>query len=259
MSIGDVNGLAANAYFVLAEHDNMTSASDSDGLLGLAFNTLSDGYDTLVDSLFKVGAIKKRIFALYLNRLGQIGDKEGYGEKPSSLEIGTYNIKKYADADSLMITQDIEKSSGFWKARVNFEFMDLELKQVPVIYDSGTTLVIVDQNSYMNMFEYLIDSHTCVDYGLIICECGSRDDMPSLKFYIKGHKLEIPADRAWYSEGKYCMLLVQQANIDFWILGSLFLQNFYTIHDMDNAQITFAVAKESFSTLVAFVSMLLVL
>ena len=146
---------------------------------------------------------------------------------------------------------------GYWFAQVNFEFMDLSIKRVSVVYDSGTTLIVVDSLTYNNIYNYLAKEHTCLEYGLIFCQCDSRDDMPDLIFYVDGHMLRIPSDRAWYSEEDSCVLLVQPSYNDFWILGAVFLQNFYTIHDMDKYQITFASLHKSFASIISIVSLLI--
>lgn len=261
VSIGDTKSLAANAYFVLATKDNLTAVDKGDlpdGILGLGFRELSDGYDTLVDSLAQQGVIKKRVFALYLNRLGEIGGQSGYGSKPSSLEIGSYDINKYSHSSHLIVTQDIYPNLGFWFAQVNFELMDLKIKHVPVIYDSGTTLIVVDTMTYANIYNYVAESNTCLEYGLIFCQCDSADDMPDLLFYVDDHKLRIPSDRAWYYEEETCVLLVQPSDNNFWILGAVFLQNFYTIHDMDKHQITFASLHSSYAAIISIVSLFII-
>lgn len=230
--------MSAESYFVLVNRDNMTNMDGVDGLLGLGFKELSDDYNTIVDSLYLGGKIQKRVFALYLNHLGEIGNQQGYGNHPSSLQIGGYDLEKYAP-DGISATVKVIRGTGFWYSMISkFEMSSYKLTNIPVIFDSGTTLIIVDSNSYKNLYNTLRSKHYCIDYGIIICSCDSKDTMPTLKFNIGNVDFKLNQETAWYYEQGQCVLLVQGANIDFWILGSVFLQNFYTVFNMDTLQVT---------------------
>ena len=219
-----------------------------DGLLGLGFKELSDGYNTLVDSLFLSGQITQRLFALYLNHLGEVGQQEGYGSHPSSLQIGGYDLKKFAP-DGKSATVKVIGGTGFWYSVVSkFEISNYRLTSIPVIFDSGTTLILVDSLTYQNLYNTLRSKHYCIDYGLIICYCESKKVMPDLRFNIGDVDFKLDPETAWYFEEGQCVLLVQGEDINFWILGSVFLQNFYTVFNMDTLQVTLTSLHEDWAT-----------
>lgn len=239
--IDDNYTLVAKAYFVLVGRDSLPKGFKSvDGILGLGFKELSDDYETLIDSLFVEDMIERRIFALYLNHLGEMGEQQGYGKEPSSMQIGAYDLKKYAP-NGKTSTIGLNGNTGFWYSSISeFRLGNYELTNIPVIFDSGSTLIIIDTSTYTNLFYTISSSHNCIDVGLIACECHSKDDMPRLHFKIGSVDFELSQDISWYYEKDTCVLLVQGLTSRTWILGIVFLQNFYTIFDMDQQQITFA-------------------
>lgn len=241
IGIDDNNTISAKAYFVLVTEDSLPKSFKSvDGILGLGFKELSDDYETLIDSLYEEKKINRRIFALYLNHLGDIGQQQGYGNKPSTMQIGAYDIKKYSP-NGKTSTIKLFGDTGFWYSDISsFRLGNYEVTNIPVIFDSGTTLMIFDSNTYSNLFYTLSSNHYCIDVGVIACECHSKDDMPRLHFKIGGSEFELSQDISWYYEKDTCVLLVQGSETSTWVLGIAFLQNFYTVFDMDNQQITFA-------------------
>ena len=69
--------------------------------------------------------------------------------------------------------------------------------------------------------------------------------MPGFNVTIGADTLEVPSSSVWYYSKKQCLLLMTDLGSDFWIMGVVFLQNFYTVYDMDNLTISFAPAVSS--------------
>ena len=75
---------------------------------------------------------------------------------------------------------------------------------------------------------------------LIKCACSSSEEMNGISFSVNGVELTIPSTRLWdYTNGN-CTLLVESGNFGFWILGNVFLDNFYVLFNMDNKSVSLA-------------------
>ena len=61
---------------------------EADGIMGLAFSSLSNAFPTGMDMLQKQGIISRRLFSIYLGTEGEY--------LLSNLQIGGYDIEKYS-------------------------------------------------------------------------------------------------------------------------------------------------------------------
>ena len=69
--------------------------------------------------------------------------------------------------------------------------------------------------------------------------------MNGISFSVNGVELTIPSTRLWdYTNGN-CTLLVESGNFGFWILGNVFLDNFYVLFNMDNKSVSLAPSVNS--------------
>ena len=98
MSIGDTSPVSTRSTFLLVNSDSGFSQKKYEGVLGLA---LYNSQDSFLYSLINNQAIPQYTFALYLNN---VGNTASYGNLPSNLEIGTYNLAKYTKSSSFAVT-----------------------------------------------------------------------------------------------------------------------------------------------------------
>ncbi|OMJ75452.1 hypothetical protein SteCoe_25421 [Stentor coeruleus] len=242
VSIGDGNTkISCKSYFVLAYQVSEFNVQIYDGILGLGFKGLSDDYPTLMDSLKSSGIIDQRIFAMYLNRVGVIFGPEGYGTKPSNLEIGGYSLAEYSYNNTFAVTVDIDTSPGYWQAEIyKIKLGSFKTSLPLVIFDSGTTLIGIPLDKFVEISEFL-STYGCTlnIYNEIGCSCFVASTF-YFEFYMNSVILEIPTENLWYNTQGLCYLLASPMNTNFWIIGEVFLQNYYTVYDLDNKQIKFA-------------------
>jgi hypothetical protein len=242
VSIGDGNTMiSCKSYFVLAYKVSKFNVQIYDGILGLGFKGLSDDYPTLIDSLKTNGIIKERIFAMYLNRVGTIFGPEGYGKKPSNLEIGGYNLAEYSYNNIFAVSVDIDTSPGYWQAELHkIRFGSFKTDFPIVIFDSGTTLIGIPVDKFSDIAETLSKLGCTLDiYYEIACPCYVASTL-YFEFYMNSVILEIPTEHLWYNSNGLCYLLASPLSTSFWILGEVFLQNYYTVYDLENKVIRFA-------------------
>jgi len=82
-------------------------------------------------------------------------------------------------------------------------------------------------------------------YGLVFCDCDY--DYPNITMTATDGFSFIftPAEYFWH-DGDTCHLLINGSGVlDYWILGDAVMRRFYTIFDVDNQKIGFALAKKS--------------
>jgi len=246
--IGDDVVLNTTSNFLLVTTATMSTDNDNvyDGILGLGFSSLNFNNPTLIDSLYASKAITSRLFALYLNRLGKIGDDEGYGSFPSTLEIGTFDYLKYTGNSSPEVFTFPITSTGYWSTDkvtgLNLGAVSITAP-LPVIFDSGTSLIVIDTTSFLKLYSALNEDYTCAlsdDGSLLACYCKSTSDMPNMVLTSTLYEFTIPSNNVWYREKDVCLLLVSSGSEDFWILGDVFLRDFYVVYNMDAMTVTIA-------------------
>ncbi|OMJ78899.1 hypothetical protein SteCoe_21168 [Stentor coeruleus] len=245
VKIGD--DYEALSYFVVATWDDgfASQNADIDGLIGFAFKEISDGYSTFMDSLKSAGIIKNRIFGLYLNDLDETDNMEGYPS--SNLEIGGYDLDTYSTTGKILVTIPVTLD-GFWGSDLIDTYIDgakIGSKR-NVIFDSGTTLTYAQNDDYYSIIDYMQNS----DYNCevrtdqtLYCTCEDIDAMPYVSFKYNGIELKLDPSNMWKkSTTNECYMYLYNSEDDYWLLGGTFLSRYYTIHNMETMEISFAPA-----------------
>jgi saccharopepsin len=244
ISIGSNSSkLSAFAYFALVTSDSGTF-SDMDGILGLGFKYLSDENPTFIDVLQEVGAIKKRIFGLYLNT-GLYNESE-YGSPASNLQIGGYDLQAFSTSSSFEAVFNVSEAA-WWT--VEFTSCSMNGKTLATnftgIFDSGTSLSLVGSGVLTEILNYLVktqgrkcgfDSSNYV----IICEDKNTASLPGLTLTTSTGTITGAAKYLWECDSGQCVLLIAES--DMWLFGDSFLRTYYTVYDMDHLTISFAPA-----------------
>ncbi|CAG9319917.1 unnamed protein product [Blepharisma stoltei] len=237
----DYSVSALDQYFVLVENDTMYENFVADGILGLAFKRLSDWYDPVVLSLKKQKKIEKAVFGVYL------GDENGDQKISSNIILGGYDLAKYARDEYITWTK-VYSDSGFWTVRLTSVSVgndEISIRtSVLAIVDTGTSLIIAPGGEITQINRLISLNKYCEEYeGYTVCDCGDKhniDEYPDLILGIGEIYLSISPRTYFKKFGSFCKsLLVSNGNKNFWVLGDVFLRNYYTIFDMDNERIGF--------------------
>lgn len=105
--------MSAKHAFINAYSDGDLHGIRSDGVCGMAFNSLSEGYPTLIESLFDAGKIKNKQFTFYFT----LNDRQ---EPRSELVIGGHD-PSYLDEDFHFVPVH---GNGFWNIEYDGIKMD---------------------------------------------------------------------------------------------------------------------------------------
>uniref|UniRef100_UPI00398F3A34 gastricsin-like n=1 Tax=Pristiophorus japonicus TaxID=55135 RepID=UPI00398F3A34 len=215
--------------------------SKFDGILGLAYPGLSAGGATTVfDSMMRDNLVSQPIFSVYLGRV------------PNSQEGGEVT---FGGVDNSMYTGEI-----VWVPVIQELYWLIPMQGVllngrptfctrgcQAMVDTGTSLLTAPSQELEELMQYIGARQD--QYGEYVVNCGSVANMPSLTFVINGFDLTIPASAYIKQYNGYCTAAFEPTylpaptrNGPFWILGDVFLREFYSIYDRGNNRMGFAKA-----------------
>lgn len=237
VSIGTPS-LNATQYFILVNQTADFDGIKADGILGLAFSSLSDDYPTYIQTLKSQGLIQNATFSFYLSDDGFLSVDT---TPESAFTIGGYDVKEYANNSAIHWMKIYE--TGYWTlplSKVHYGGVDLGGPASYAIIDTGTSLIMGPSDKVSKITEIIQKKHKGVCMiieGFTICECSSADEFNGLSLIMEGVEYYIESKHLFLENEGFCILLMQAFDAEIWILGDVFLRRYYSIYDMDNMQI----------------------
>lgn len=240
-------GKAANQPFVLITGSNGFDVMLSDGLLvttrqGLGFNPLSDGQPTLVETLKQQGVIPRALFGIFLSNSEYGADWSA--RSTSFISFGSYNLSAYSYSKELVHIPLIP-GEGHWTVSLDALLIDdidvLDVSSSAII-DTGTSYLVGPQQEVEMLIKALPATCKFINYSLI-CPCNAH--LPTLTFVMNQHKFVVSPEMYVVQSGEACLVLIEPAYMDFWVLGDVFIRGYYSVFDMDNLEMAFAPVKEN--------------
>lgn len=215
----------------------------ADGILGMAFPILSEGNPTLIWSMYTSNLIESPIFSVYLsdNDYGM-----GFENLQSMVIFGGYDLDNYTRGD-LQVLDVI--SQTYWVVRLTklkIGGTNIGTKVGGAILDTGTSLLVGPEEDTKSILKYISKAHNCyTDQGITICKCKSKEGFPEIIFELDQKQFVIMPEEYLMKIGDDCIVLIQGMNLNFWILGDVFLRSYYTYYDMENLKIGIARSSTS--------------
>ncbi|XP_031421353.2 pepsin A-like [Clupea harengus] len=219
-----VGGISvSNQIFGLSETEaQFMQYMQADGILGLAFPSISSsGATPVFDNMMSQGLVSQDLFSVHLSGKSQTGSVVLFGEIDSQYYTGSFNwIPLTSESywqiamDSVTINGNTVACSGGCQA----------------IVDTGTSLIVGPSGDISNMNGWV--GATTNQYGDATVSCGNIQNMPEVTFTINGHAFTLPAS-AYVSQGyNSCSTgFGNGGNDQLWILGDVFIRQFYTVFD----------------------------
>jgi len=241
----DVVGLAdvtvKNQDFAEVTHESgmAFTLGKFDGILGLAFDTISVGHATPVwYNMMAQGLVDKKMFSFWLarNTTGMMGGQLTLGGYDKTLFKGDLQYVPLAAKNYWQIKMDA----------VNFQYRNLCGEQgCKAIVDSGTTMITGPTN-LINMINGQLG---CIISGSECSwlHCPDFSTLPNLEFVLNGYSFVLkPEEYIMETEGT-CISALMGMDISepigpLWILGDRFIDKFYTVFDYENSRVGFAEA-----------------
>ncbi|XP_034486466.1 lysosomal aspartic protease-like [Drosophila innubila] len=226
----DVNGLTISGQtFAEATNEPGTNFNDAlfDGILGMAYQTIAQ--DNVVPPFYNMvdqGLVDDSVFSFYLARDGTSTTQGGeliFGGSDSSLYSGELTYVPVSE-------------QGYWQftmASADIDGNNL-CDDCQAIADTGTSLIVAPAAAYETLSEILnVDSEGMVD-------CSTVSSLPVITFSIGSGTFDLePSAYIIQSDGN-CQSSFQYMGTDFWILGDVFIGQYYTEFDLGNNRIGFA-------------------
>lgn len=223
--VTDVSGLGA-AY----------KAGKFDGILGLAFPVLSvNKVPTAFENVVNQGLVTKAEFAFYLgNSATDVGE----------LTLGGTDPAHYTGS----ITYVPLLAATYWEITLN----DLKIAgqsfvgsgESKAIVDSGTSILTGPSNEVTKIAALLGGKEVVPGEYFVKCDYT----FPNFVFNINGNDYTLTPYDYLIPDGSLCLLGLMALDIPaptgpLWILGDVFMRKYYTVFDVANKRVGFALAN----------------
>jgi saccharopepsin len=210
-----------------------------DGILGLAFQSISIMHiPTVFQNLVEQKAIKDPVFAFYLpSTTGSDGEMD-IGGIDSSHYTGTLDYHKVTNAD-------------YWE--LGLDSFDIGGKSVSnttkAVIDTGTSLLAGPIAEVKAIAKLIGATPFPLQPKEYTVPCASVSGLPNLDFTLGGKTYTLePKDYIINAENTICLLGmvgIDESRIPspigpFWILGDIFIRQFYTVFDFGQQRVGFA-------------------
>lgn len=157
------------------------------------------------------------------------------------MQIGGFDLDTFANGISAshIVYLDVITDLGYWAVQLNQVLLDTESISFSghlAILDTGSSLILGPQDQIDYIFAIMQSRGLCFNsFGILICSCEAK--YPTIIFNLQGNLFEVNQSQYFYPIQGYCLFLVSAFDADIWILGDVFLRNFYAIYDMDNKSV----------------------
>ena len=245
VSIGKVHLRHQKFIEITAETGEVFADCKFSGILGLAFQSMAArGTVAVVDSVVEKARLSWNVFAFYYS----LDESEA-----SEVSIGSINEKRFKG--DIVWAPVIPDLMNYWLIEIDDILLDgVSLgfcqDKCRAAVDTGTTLIAAPSEDLYELMQH------------ISSECSSLDNFPVMTFVIQGMMFDLWPDTyiitetidsiddpGIHSRGfTSCALAIMaidvpEPNGPLWVLGDIFLSNFYSIFDRDNLRVGFAAAK----------------
>ncbi|CAH2221090.1 gastricsin-like, partial [Pelobates cultripes] len=142
------------------------------------------------------------------------------------------------------VTQEVYWQIGIDAFSVNGQATGWCSQGCQAIVDTGTSPLTVPQQ-YMGTFLNYLGAQQGQN-GEFLVNCNNVQNLPSISFTINGVQFPIPPSGYILQNNGYCTVGVEvtylpsQNGQPLWILGDVFLRQYYSVYDMSNNRVGFA-------------------
>ena len=206
-----------------------------DGILGLGFTSISiDNTPTVFENAIQQDLVDQPVFSFYLGDNG-----------PGELTFGGYDPSKF-EGD---LTYVKLSAATYWQIEMDKVTAGEEYASdgpASAIVDSGTSLMVGPKAQVSKLASAIGATPNIM--GEYTIDCKKLDDMPDIVFTIDGNDYTIPGKSAVIEAQGTCLFAFIGMNFPNggpqWILGDVFMRQYYTVFNYVDEKIGFAKAKK---------------
>ncbi|XP_066559245.1 pepsin A-like [Amia ocellicauda] len=215
-----------NQIFGLSESEaNFMYYMEADGILGLAFPSIaSSGATPVFDNMMNQGLVSQDLFSIYLSGNGQAGSVLTLGGIDPSYYSGQINWIPLSSETYWQISMD--------KVTINGNLVACS-GGCQAIVDSGTSLVVGPNSDISNINAWV---------GGAQVNCNNIGNMPSVVFTINGIDFPLPSSAYVFQRSSGCSTGFGNGGSQLWILGDVFIREYYSVFDRSNNMVGLAQA-----------------
>ncbi|XP_036993671.2 pepsin A-like [Artibeus jamaicensis] len=205
-----------------------------DGILGLAFPSISSsGATPVFDNIWDQGLVSQDLFSVYLSSNDESESVVMFGGIDSSYYTGSLNWVPLSAETYWQITVDSVTMNGKTIACSG---------SCQAIIDTGTSLLAGPTNAIANI-QSAIGASESDDQ--VVVSCSAVSDLPNIVFTINGNQYPLPSSAYILQSDDECVSGFQGMDLptssgDLWILGDVFIRQYFTVFDRANNQVGLA-------------------
>ncbi|XP_041936333.1 pepsin A-like [Alosa sapidissima] len=197
----------------------------ADGILGLAYQSLAaSGAQPVFYNMVQQGLVQN-YFSVYLSSNSESG---------SEVTFGGYDPNHFTGSVAWIPLS----SETYWQITVDSVTINGQTVACnggcQAIVDTGTSMLVGPTSDISNMNNAV---------GGASVQCGNIGNMPDITFNINGNAFPLPAS-AYVRQSNYygCSTGFSGSGDSLWILGDVFIREYYTIFDMGSNMVGLAQA-----------------
>ncbi|EPY73179.1 chymosin [Camelus ferus] len=206
--------------------------SEFDGILGLAYPSLASEYSVPVfDNMMDRHLVARDLFSVYMDRNGQ-GSMLTLGAIDPSYYTGSLHWVPVTVQQYWQFTVDSVTINGVAVACVG---------GCQAILDTGTSVLFGPSSDILKI--QMAIGATENRYGEFDVNCGSLRSMPTVVFEINGRDYPLSPSAYTSKDQGFCTSGFQgDNNSELWILGDVFIREYYSVFDRANNRVGLAKA-----------------
>ncbi|XP_043307486.1 pregnancy-associated glycoprotein 2-like [Cervus canadensis] len=229
------NFVSLNQSFGLSVVEFRFDGVPFDGVLGLAFPSISiTGAIPIFDNLWSQGAFSEPVFAFYLSKSKPEGSVVMFGGVDHRYYKGELNWVPVSQTRRWQISMNRTTMNGNVVACS---------RGCQAFVDTGSTLIYGSTEMVTNIHKLMNARPEGSEY---VVSCDAVNTLPPVIFNINGIDYPLPPEAYIIKEKNSCLSAfhggLEAVFSDIWLLGDIFLRQYFSVFDRKNERIGLALA-----------------